>query len=97
MNEDFAELKCSRGREKVELDLSNYTTKANIKIATGVNTSKFAKKFDLTGLKSNVEKLDIDKLKNVPADFCNLQNKVDKLDVDKFVLVPVNLSKLMIY
>ena len=32
---------------KVKLDLSNYATKADLKIVTGVDTSKFAKKFDL--------------------------------------------------
>ena len=51
---------------KVELDLSNYATKADLKNATGVDTSDFAKKTDLAYLKSNVGKLDIDSLKNVP-------------------------------
>ena len=65
---------------KVELDLSNYATKADLKNATGVDTSKFAKKVDLPNLKSNVDKLDIDKLKNVPTNLNNLKNKVDKLE-----------------
>ena len=43
----FPELKSSRERIKVELDLSNYATKADLKNATGVDTSKFAKKVDL--------------------------------------------------
>ena len=47
---------------KVELDLSNYATKTDLKNATGVDTSKFAKKVDLAHLKCNVDKLDIDKL-----------------------------------
>ena len=46
---------------KVELDLSNYATKSDFKNATGIDTSKFAKKVDLARLKSNVEKLDVDK------------------------------------
>ena len=50
----------------VELDLSNYATKADLKNARGADTSKFAKKFDLASLKSNVDKLDFDKLKNIP-------------------------------
>ena len=33
--------------------------------AAGVDTSKFAKKVDLANLKSNVDKLDIDKLKKI--------------------------------
>ena len=48
---------------KVDLDLFHYATKADSKNETGVNTSKFAKKVDLSILKSNVDKLDIDKLK----------------------------------
>ena len=53
-----------------------YATKADFKTATGVDTSKFAKKVDLANLKSNKEKLDIDKLKNVPTNLSNLKNKV---------------------
>ena len=52
------------------------------------------KKFDLANLKPNVDKLHIDKLKNVPADLSNLESKVDKWDVDKLVPVPVDLSKV---
>ena len=48
---------------KVELDLSNYATKTDLKNATGIDKSSFAKKVDLPSLKSNVDKLDIDKLK----------------------------------
>ena len=50
---------------KVELDLSNYATKAELKNKTGNDTTKFAKKIDLASLKSNVDKLDIDKLSNL--------------------------------
>ena len=46
---------------KAKLELSNYAMKSNLKNATGVDTSEFAKKVDLTSLKSNVDKLDIDK------------------------------------
>ena len=94
MREYFPEPKSSGGRVKVELDLSNYATKTDLKNATVVNTSSFAKKTDLANLKSNVDKLDIDKLKNVPTHLSNLKSKVDKLDVDKLVPFPVNLSKL---
>ena len=61
----------------------------HLKTATGVDTSKFAKRVDLANLKSNVDKLDISKLKNVPTNLSNLKTKVDKL-----VPVPVDLSKL---
>ena len=79
---------------KVVLDLSNYATKTDFKNATGVDTLSFAKELDLADLKSDVDKLDIDKLKNVPTNLSNLKSKVDKLDVDKLVPVPVDLSKL---
>ena len=75
---------------KFELDLSNFATKALVKNATGVDTSSFAKKIDLAHLKSDVEKLDIDELKNVPSALNSLKNKVDKLDVDKLGPVPVD-------
>ena len=79
---------------KVELDLSKYGAKTNLKNATGIDISSFAKKVDLASLKSNLDKSDIDKLKNVPSGLCNLKSKVDKLDIDKLVPVPVDLSKL---
>ena len=71
MREYFPEPKSSGGRVKVELDLSNYATKPDFKSETGVDTSKLAEKVDLASLKPNVEKLDIDKLKNVPTNFKN--------------------------
>ena len=52
------------------------------------------KKTDLTNLKSDVDKLDIDKLKNVPGNWSNLKSKVDKLDVDKLVPVLIDLGKI---
>ena len=58
---------------KVELTLSNYATKADLKNATGVDTSKFAKNIDLDNLKSDVDKADIDKLKNVPTNLSNFK------------------------
>ena len=44
MSEYFPKPKSSRGRVQVELDLSNYATKADLKNATSVDTSDFAKK-----------------------------------------------------
>ena len=68
---------------KTEFHLSNYATKSDLKQATGVDTSRFAKKTDLTNLKSDVDKLDIDKLKYVPSDLSSLKSKVDELDIGK--------------
>ena len=78
---------------RVELDFSIYATKSDLKNVPGVDTS-FVKKTDLAQLKSDVDKLDIDKLKNVPTILNNLKSKVDKLYVYKLVPIPVDLSKL---
>ena len=67
VSEYFPEPKSLERRVKVELDLSNYAEKADIKNATGADTSDVARKVDLANLKSNVDKLDIDKLKNIPT------------------------------
>ena len=48
----------------------------------------------LANLKSNVDELDFDKLKNLQSNLNNLKSKVDKLDVDKSVPALVDLSKL---
>ena len=92
MSEYFPEPK-SLGKVKFVLDLSNFATKANLKIATRIDTSSFAKKVDLASLKSNVDNSDNDKLKNVTTNLSNLKSKVDKVDVDKLSPVSVNLSK----
>ena len=90
----FPEPNSSGRRVEVELDLSSYAIKADLKNATDGDTSELAKKVDLTNLKLHVDELDIDKLKNVPTNFSNVKNKVDKLDFDKLVPVIVDLSKL---
>ena len=63
MSEYFPLPKYLGGRVKVELDMTNYTTKSDLINDTGAGTSKFAKKVDLSSLKSNVDKSDINKLK----------------------------------
>ena len=45
-------------------------------------------------MKSNVDNIDIDKLKNIPTNLNNLKSKVDNLDFDKLVPVNVDLSKV---
>ena len=60
------------GRDiNVTVDLSNYATKADIKNITLVDTSGYALKRNLANLKSEVDKLDIDKLVPVPTDLVN--------------------------
>ena len=69
MSEFFPEPKSLGGRVKFEL--SHYATKSDLKNTTGL----FAKNVDLAISKSNVDKLDIDKLKNVPTNFKKLKEK----------------------
>ena len=96
MSEYFPELNSSKARVKVELNLPYYAIKAALKSAAGVNTSKFTQKLDLANLKPDAEKLDIDKLKNVPTNLRNLKSKEVKLGVEKLVPVPADLSKLCV-
>ena len=74
----------------VKVDLSNYETKADTKNISHVETSSFALKSNLASLKTEVDKLDIDKLVPVPADLSKLSdvvknNVVKKVDYDKLV------------
>ena len=78
----------------VKTDLSNYAAKADLKNARGMDTSKLAAKSDLTSLKAEVDKIDTDKLKNVPSNLSNLKIEADKLDTRKLKTTPVDLSKL---
>ena len=85
----------SFGRDiNVKVDLSNYTTKPDIANITHVYTSNFALKTNLSNLKTEEDKLDIDKLKILPKSLSNLKTKVNKLDIDKLIPVPVDLGKL---
>ena len=83
-----------RGDINVKIDLSDYATKVDIKNIAHVDTSSFALKTNVANLKTEVDKLDIDKLKGLPNNLSILKAQVDKLDTDKLVPVPTNLSKL---
>ena len=67
---------------KIELDLKNYATKTDLKNVTHVDVSSFASKTNLASLKTEADKLDIDKLTPVPNDLAKLSNVV-KNDVAK--------------
>ena len=58
---------------KVELDLSEYSTKSDLKNAAGGDKSQWAEKDDLANLKLEVNKLDIDKLEKVLSGISNLK------------------------
>ena len=79
-NEFFPLYSHSKNKIEVELDLSNYATKFDLKNTTGVDTLQFSKKDDLDNLKLEVDKLDIDKL--------------EKVNADELKPVPTDLNKL---
>ena len=69
-----------RGDINVKVDLSNYATKTDLKKLTGVDTSKLAAQFDLASLqKVEVDQIDVDKSKTVPADLSKLGNVVNNV------------------
>ena len=90
------------GDINVKIDLSNYAAKADIKYISDLNTSSFALKSNLASLKTEVDKLDIDKLLPVPVDlskvsdvlkkdikkpvYDKLVKKVNNIDTSEFVL-----------
>ena len=63
---------------KVEIDLSNYVTKKDINDITHLDTSNFALKTNLSSLKTEVDKLDIDKLATAPVDLSKLSKVYKK-------------------
>ena len=76
----FSPCSYSKNEIEVELDLSNYATKPELRKTTGADTSQCTEKDDLANLKSEVDKLYIDQL--------------SELDPDKLKPVAVDLSKL---
>ena len=72
----------------------NYAAKKELDHATGVDTFDLAATKYLIALKPEVEKLDINKVGNVPNILNNLKVKVDDLKVGKLKTVPVDLKKL---
>ena len=71
--------KSSSNNVKVELDLTNYATKTDLKNITHVDLSSFASKTNLAALKTEVDKIDTDKLKTAPTDLKNaIENDVVK-------------------
>ena len=62
---------------KVELDLANYATKTDLNNITHVDVSSFASKTNLAALKTEVDKIDADKLKTAPTDLAKLTNAIE--------------------
>ena len=83
MSQYYPPYKSSSNNIKVELDLSNYATKDDVKNITHVDVSSYATKTNLAALKTEVDKIDTDKLKTVPYDLAKLSNVVKNEVVKK--------------
>ena len=83
MSTYYPPYKSSSNNIKVELDLTNYATKTDLKNITHTDVSSFASNTNLSALKTKVDKIDIDKLKKVPDDLAKLSNVVKKDVVKK--------------
>ena len=75
--------KSSSDNVKVELDLTNYATKTDLKNITHADVSSFASKTNLAALKTEVDKIDTDKLKTAPTDLAKLTNAIENDVVKK--------------
>ena len=71
------------GDISVKVDLSNYATKTDLKNVSHVDVSSFALKSNLASIKTEVDKIDPDKLKTVPVDIAKLSNVVKNTVVKK--------------
>ena len=84
MSEYFPKSFRSFGRNiNVKVDLSNYATKTDLKNVTHVDTSSFVLKTNLSNLKTEVDKLHIDKLAPLPVDLSKLSDVVKNDVVEK--------------
>ena len=76
MSQYFPPYNNSSKNIKIELDLSNYATKDDVKNITHVDVSSYASKTNLAALKTEVDKIDTDELKAVSDDLAKLNNVV---------------------
>ena len=83
MSTYYPPYKISSNNIKVELDLTNYATETDLKNIAHTDVSSFASKTNLSALKTEVDKIDVDKLKTVPDDLAKLSNVVKNEIVKK--------------
>ena len=83
MSTYYPPYKSSSNNIKIELDLANYATKTDSKNVTHVDVSSFASKSNLAPLKTEVDKIDVDKLKTTSIDLAKLSNVVKNNIVKK--------------
>ena len=79
----YPQYRNSSNNIKVELDLANYATKDDVKNITYVDVSSFASKTNLAALKTELDKIDADKLKTTPTDLAKLTNAIEHAVVKK--------------
>ena len=79
----YSPIRSSRNNIEVELDLANYATKTELNNITHVDVSSFASKTNLAALKTEVDKIDADKLKTTPANLTKLTNAIENDVVKK--------------
>ena len=77
MTQYYPPYRSSSNNIKVELDLANYATKDDVENITHVDVSSFASKTNLAALKTEVDKIDADKLKTTPTDLAKLTNAIE--------------------
>ena len=83
MSQYYPPYKSSSNNIKVELDLTNYATKTDLRNITDVDVSSFVSKTNLAALKTEVDKIEADKLKTTPTDLAKLTNAVERDVVKK--------------
>ena len=75
------------GDIKVKVDLSNYASKADVKNISHVDTSSFALKTNLSNLKTEVDKLDINKLVPAPVDLSKLSDVAKMMLLKRLIIM----------
>ena len=83
MSQYYPPYRSSSSKIKVELDLANYATKTDLNNITHVGVSSVASKTNLVALKTEVDKIDADKLKTAPTDLAKLTNVIESDVVKK--------------
>ena len=87
MTQYYSPYRSSRNNIEVELDLANYATKTELNNITHVDVSSFASKTNLAALKTEVDKIDADKLKTTPANLTKLTNAIENDVVKKLIIM----------
>ena len=93
MSQYFPPYDNSGNNIKVELDLSNYATKDDVKNITHVDVRLYATKTNLAALKTEVDKIDTDKLKTVPDDLAKLVMLLKMKLLKRLILVMIIMSQ----